>query len=97
MDEYMKEWIYDLPDHQALIDKDGNGSFEIIKQFRRYNHDTRIFTIRIINMPCFPRHGRWHYGIYRHGDSYAGSQPRPGYACTQSRLLFLSLAAPERS
>jgi hypothetical protein len=23
MDEYMKEWVYGLPDHQALIDKVG--------------------------------------------------------------------------
>ncbi|MEZ5198892.1 MAG: hypothetical protein R2764_21700 [Bacteroidales bacterium] len=23
MDEYMKEWIYDLPDHKTLIEKVG--------------------------------------------------------------------------
>jgi hypothetical protein len=24
MNAYMKEWLYDLPDHQALLDKIGN-------------------------------------------------------------------------
>ena len=28
MDEYIKEWIYDLPDHQALIDKVGKKHFQ---------------------------------------------------------------------
>lgn len=28
MDAYMKEWIYDLPDHQALIDKVGKKHFQ---------------------------------------------------------------------
>ena len=28
MDAYMKEWIYDLPDHQALIDKVGKKQFQ---------------------------------------------------------------------
>ena len=28
MDEYIKEWIYDLPDHQSLIDKVGKKHFQ---------------------------------------------------------------------
>ncbi len=31
MDEYMKEWIYDLPDHQALIDKVGKNRLQELK------------------------------------------------------------------
>ena len=31
MDEYMKEWIYDLPDHQALIEKVGKKRLQELK------------------------------------------------------------------